>query len=192
MEPDVSCYQIAMDICASAHDWERAVELLDDLEGRGLVASDACVSSVIRALEGAKKFEAAIMFLKDRQLSKVAPGLVTFNSVMKGDEKFGNWKKVMGTLDAMPDYGVSPNAATFEIAMRSCIRAGEANRALQILKDMPQVGITPTEVHWGLAIKGCGDAGDWQRAMALLEEMRLAGFDPDAAAYTAAIDVSKC
>lgn len=217
IEMGVVGYNTAISALARVGDWQRAVQLLDDMEeatnGSDVSEVDAGVSSN-RMSNKAR--------LLDRNNSNIpAPDEISFGTVMAACERAGQWRQALRIADrinakARFDPSFAMDGLTITSALHACQQLGLADDAMRYLNMMKKLGESeganatnqrrtngrvskyarkplrgPDEVTYRLAISACSRSkpeSRWADGIRLLREMQsLTGSTPDVVAYTSCI-----
>lgn len=126
--PNIVCYNAALAACARAAAPIPALELLDEMETRGIFDTSS-YNCVMHACRGEGQWQKATAIL-DRMLS--------------GDKV----TRLGGEVRTVPP----PDACSFTSAIAACGAVGEADRALEVLRSMYDAGVIPTVVAFNAAI----------------------------------------
>lgn len=81
-QPNSHTYSAAITACARLADWQRAVDLKDQMLARGLPASPIVYNSVLAACEAARQLEAALECLEEMRLAGVPRDQYTYSTLI--------------------------------------------------------------------------------------------------------------
>jgi pentatricopeptide repeat domain-containing protein 1 len=82
VKPDVISFNTAIDACAKAGQWERALSLLVAMKSVGVTPNVRTFNCAIAACDkGNGQWERAMYLLNEMRVAGVPPDAVTFNSV---------------------------------------------------------------------------------------------------------------
>ncbi|KAL5711815.1 hypothetical protein ACHQM5_014054 [Ranunculus cassubicifolius] len=79
---------------------------------------------------------------------KIAPNVVTYNSLIHGLSRLGQWKQAISLFEKMSRENVSPGVHTFTILVDSLCKAGRLMDALKMFEAMSQFGAKPDVVTY--------------------------------------------
>lgn len=86
----------------------------------------------------------------------VDPDVVSFNSVIGGHERVGEWREAMALTREMERLeGISPNVVTFNSVIGACKRAGRSMEALAVLGLLRRKGLRPDVISYNSAMSAC-------------------------------------
>ncbi|CAM9882463.1 unnamed protein product [Ectocarpus sp. 12 AP-2014] len=211
--PNLVCYNAALTACARAREGSTALDLLEEMEGRGVFDTESFNCAML-ACRGNGQWHKATAIL-DR--------MVSGDAVRLGE---GRWGARLRTTVPRPD------AYSFASAITACGDVGRADVALELLRKMKSAGAEPNVVVFNAVIRavsrgikglafgatperagvtaageegsaaggpyaaaGRGEGGEkgghdsWRRAYFLLVEMREAGLTPEVKSYNTVLAV---
>lgn len=188
--------------------WVQALELLDEMESKGIAPSEVTYSVTISACGNGGQWEKALELLDIMRNKNLRINLITYNAAITAVSKAakqlskshtgdGNlWTRAMDLLDRMRADGIEPDGFSFSSAISCCGAEGRWEEALQLLDRMEDGGprTRPNKIAYSAAISSCGKAGQVDHAIRLFRQMRDQGISADRVAYNAlfsALRVSK-
>jgi len=121
VEPNAISFNAAISACASGGgQWEKAVQLIDEMRQNGLEPDVISFSAAISACEkGGGQWEKAIQLLAEMQRNGVAPDVISFSAAISACEKGGEWNKALELLGEMRQCGVEPNDISYNAVIES-------------------------------------------------------------------------
>lgn len=145
--PNLVCYNAALTACARAREGSAALDLLEEMEGRG-VFDTASFNCAMLACRGKGQWHKATSIL-DRMVSGDAARLGegsggTAGGVTAGE---GGWGARLRTTVPRPD------AYSFASAITACGDVGRADVALELLRKMKSAGAEPNVVVFNAVIR---------------------------------------
>ena len=127
--PNLVCYNAAMAACARAGEWGPALDLLKEMEERGIFDT-VSFNCAMHACRGQGQWRKATSIL---------------GRMLNGEAVRGAAGGVERTLPA-------PDAYSFTSAITACGAVGQADRAVELLHDMNAAGVAPTVVVFNAVI----------------------------------------
>lgn len=214
---DVYLYTSAMDACAKAGSWQRALELLDEmiLESNGAVKPNAYTYTVaITACSNGGQWERALVLLQQMKQQNIKVSTITYNAVISALAKGSTSKMkravkhqmVSASLYNRMESGNSKGHSSADSVQlkenkdgsnkHSAQEFNDSNekdqlwsKALDLLEQMKREGVKADAITYSSAIVACGSAGRWKEVLKLLKVMQKGGptTRPNRIAYTNAI-----
>ena len=217
IEMGVVGYNTAISALARVGDWQRAVQLLDEMEDS---TNGSDVSEVDFGVSSDRTSNRAKL-LDRNNFNTPAPDEITFGTVMAACERAGQWRQALRIADrinakARFDPSFAMDGLTITSALHACQQLGLADDAMRYLDMMKKLGENdganatnqrrtngrankyarkplrgPDEVTYRLAISACSRSkpeSRWADGIRLLREMQsVTGSTPDVVAYTSCI-----
>ena len=178
VDPDVITYNAAISACEKGWQWERALELLEEMKSSGIEPDVISYSAAISACEKGGQWERALELLEEMKSRGIEPNVISYNAAISACEKGGQWERALELLEEMKSRGIEPNVISYSAAISACEKGGQWERALELLEEMKSRGIEPDVISYNAAISACEKGGQWERALELLEEMKSRGIEP--------------
>ena len=187
-----------MEACAKAKMWRKALELLEEMEQKGIEPSEVTYSVTITACGNAGEWEQALALLDLMREKNMRINLITYNSAItalskaaKQTAKSGNsqnlWVKALGLLEQMKKDKLEPDGFSFCSAISCCGAEGRWEEALELMNLMQNGGprTRPNKIAYTAAIASCGRSGQVDHALRLFRKMKEQGLSADRVAYNA-------
>jgi len=196
---DTYCYTAAIDACAKASDGQKAINLLDEMNAKGIKSSSVTYSAVITACGNSGEWRKAMDMLDVMKTKKMSINLITYNSAItalsKAAKQFSPrsqadtqlWKKVLSILESIHGDGLEPDGFTYSAAITCYGAEGRWEETLELIKMMQRGGAKtkPNRVAYTAAIASCGKAGQADAALDIFKQMNEQGLSADVVAYNA-------
>ena len=173
--------------CAVGGQSRRALELLDEMEKEGIVATGSTYRSVVNACVKNGDWQKALeifSLIEDRELKLTTAAV---NLAISACRQGKQWEKALLLLNSMPDRGLQPDVITFSAVISSCRSSGNWRKAVELLQLMETRGVKPNTIAMNAVISACEKGGQWMKALDLLESMPGRGLRPDVITMNAAI-----
>ncbi|CAE8603432.1 unnamed protein product [Polarella glacialis] len=199
VEESTYAYVLALEACARASHWERAVELLSKMRGRGL-GSPPCGEAFAAAIGstcGSGRWAVALSLLADLESQAAGVGASDPESLAQALAKAlacaaqGRRQDVaLGLLERLRQLGRgAASAQAYADSIEACGRAGGRwEEALALMSRMRAEGLEPTEDAYLAMLSCCGPQGRWREALQILFEIRRSGGHPRNFAFARAIE----
>ena len=182
-----AAFDATISACAMGGQSRRALELLDEMEKEGIIATGSTYRSVMNACVKNGDWRKALelfALIEDRGLKLTT---ATINLAISACRQGGQWEKALSLLNSMPDRGLQPDVITFSMAISSCRSSGNWRKAVDLLQLMEARGVKPNTIVMNAVISACEKGGQWMKALDLLESMPGRGLRPDVVTMNAAI-----
>ena len=169
---------VALRACASAELWADALEIFQSLELRQVEKDHMSYTQTLKAC-GAH-WELALE-LYSQLLSRLAPDLFTFGSMLAACERGGQWRLCLQLLESSE----LRDGYIYGCVMGSCAQAKQWQITLELFKEAKESGLELNLVPYTTALDAYGLAGCWEEALDLLEDLKNTS-EPKLLSYTAA------
>eukprot|EP00928_Gymnodinium_smaydae_P025446 TRINITY_DN20259_c0_g4_i1.p1 TRINITY_DN20259_c0_g4~~TRINITY_DN20259_c0_g4_i1.p1 ORF type:complete len:1436 (-),score=270.76 TRINITY_DN20259_c0_g4_i1:105-4412(-) len=177
---------LEFELCARAQNWQSALWLLWQLQGRG-EADETSYSQAGAVCESAGRWQEACALLHQVHQRGQAGAQERYAGAMRLCEAHGAWKEAHALLCDLRCRGHVADADCYHGAIATCARQGQWKCAVELLDDMLNARGEPSVATYTAAMDACAKAGQWQRALELLARVKASGQEPTAAVYGAAI-----
>ncbi len=123
--------------------------------------------------------------LFESQKTHVVPNHLTYNLLVFGAARAGDWTQAQNFRDEMLQHKLRPDAHTYQGLLMACGKAKEKKMIGELLSQIDGPKLIPI---YTTAIAASARCGDWQGALALLRQMKEEdGLEPGVGAYQAAM-----
>ncbi|WVZ95582.1 hypothetical protein U9M48_041326 [Paspalum notatum var. saurae] len=113
--------------------------------------------------------------------------LGTWNSMIFGCCRAGEWEEARRLLDDMRRQGTDPGVVTWNTLISSYARSGDLDVAMDLLEQMEDSGVAPDVVTWTSLVSGLVHSDRGAEALQCFIRMRLAGVEPNGMTIASAI-----
>ncbi|KAJ4954083.1 hypothetical protein NE237_030915 [Protea cynaroides] len=115
------------------------------------------------------------------------PGLVGYNTMIKGYCKFGMMKDAISCIGRMRERHIFPDAFTYSTIVDGYVKQDDMDGALRAFRNMMQQRCKPNVVTYSSLINGFCRKGESHRAVGLFREMQSCGLTPNVVTYSVLI-----
>ena len=129
-DSSVSTYNAAISAC---RDWQKALEIFDDLMGRDLEPTMYTYNAMISACAKARQWQKAVELFDDLTDRGLEPDIITYSALISACEKGRQWKRALWLFDDLKERGLEPELITYNSLISACGKAGQWSKALQVL-----------------------------------------------------------
>eukprot|EP00921_Rhytidocystis_pertsovi_P004731 GHVQ01008212.1.p1 GENE.GHVQ01008212.1~~GHVQ01008212.1.p1 ORF type:complete len:1253 (-),score=247.56 GHVQ01008212.1:4083-7841(-) len=178
-DPSEVTYGCMFDALVSNNRVDEAVQLLDQMKGRGRTRPNTVMySTIIKGFAQAKQLDKALAVYGEMKALGVPVNTVTYNSIVDACARVGGMDKAAALLEDMQEQGVEPDLITFSTIIKGYCVHGHMDKSLQLLKVMAERGIQPDGILYNSLLDGCVKAGRADLCEELWSDMRSSGICP--------------
>ncbi|GER49347.1 pentatricopeptide repeat (PPR) superfamily protein [Striga asiatica] len=134
---NVHIYNACLMSCQRLGLWEKAVEIIWEMEVSGFLVSVVSYNLVIGACEVARKPKVALQVYEQMAMQKLSPDVFTRLSLVRSCAWGSLWDKVEEILKA------EPNGSLYNAAIQGMCLKGRADLARKLYKKMHEMGLKP-------------------------------------------------
>ncbi|CAM9875314.1 unnamed protein product, partial [Ectocarpus fasciculatus] len=167
--------------------WPMALELLADMERRGVEPDVVTYNSLINVLRWGGQRDRALEILDGMNAKGgaggVRPDVITYNSAIAACASGGEWKKASQLIGEMRRKGLKPDRYSYTSAIHACSKAGNPEEALRLLRAMEASNVVPDVIAMTACMDALAAGGKWSEAITILDEMRSKGVTPNERTY---------
>lgn len=185
--PDAFTFTTAITACGKAGQWERALGLLEEMEGAGqpqegggqqstvaIAPNVAAINAAISACARAGRADSALGLL-NRMVAREGEGFVGSIRTSDGLERQNRSESPSSTprgkaSEEGPAWPAA-DSVSFNSAMEACAISGRWKEGATLLARMREAGVRPDVCSYGAHLACLRAGGQWQRALEVLEEM---------------------
>lgn len=197
---DTYFYTAVIDVCSKGGMWEKALELLNEMEEKSIKPSEVTFSVAITACGNGGQWQKALDLLSLMRKREIAINLYVYNAAITALSKAAKRKsktnedpdrqlyhEVLNLLNQMKEDGIEPDGFSFSSAISCCGSEGRWQEALNLIDLMQRGGprTQPNKVAYTAAITSCGRSGQADKAIQLFRQMKDQGLQADRVAYNA-------
>jgi len=188
LQTNTIIYNAAAGACMRGQQWQRSLNLANEVSTRGLLWDTVSWNSAMHAQQQGQQWPRALQSFLSMLERDHALSVVTCNTAMKTAASGQLWRYALELLATeMPRRKILPDVITYNTAISACEKDQQWEWGLRLLADMRNADLLPDRVSYNTAISACEKGRHWQGALALLQEMQRVKIVLDSISYNAAI-----
>eukprot|EP00953_Heterococcus_sp_UTEX-ZZ885_P014937 8426-Heterococcus_DN1.PRE.1 len=166
LTPDATSFNSTIDACSKGGQWQKAVEVLHEMQEQGLKPDVTSYNTTMDACSGSGQWQKATAILREMICAGVKPDIISYNRVINACQKGEQWQLTLDLLAELKAAGLQPNAVTYGCVIDASHAAKEHQKVEELYLEMLQRGLT--HYHWNStpADKGMLDFHDFGIGMA--------------------------
>lgn len=169
-EPDRRSFNTAITACGRSHEWQRAVELLQNLGDRARLGVDhISLAATISACDMGGQWQLAILLLDESIRSRMLTPQC-FTSAISACE--GDWERALSLFKDMRQLTLQQGPKSFGAVITACSRRSRWAVAVALLLQMSKQDLVPSGCHIGSIAEALTQLNAEATADQLLEEFR--------------------
>ncbi|CAL8469671.1 g9212 [Coccomyxa elongata] len=184
---DVYTYTTIISQCGSHQQLRKALELVAEMRGHGVVCNVHTYSALMNVCIKANELELALDVYGQLLREGCTPNLVTYNILIDIHGKMGNWQEAVQVLDALEGQGTKPEVRTYNTIISACNRSGQPEHALRVYERMLADGAQPTATTYTALISAYGKTGKIEEALRIFQDMVRRGCERNVITYSSLI-----
>ena len=134
--PDLTCYNLALNIFAKAGETEQILDTLREMHKNKIESDDVTYSTAINCFGKTGNWEKALELLNRQKESGIPPSQITFTAALSACQKAGRWEESLQLLEDMKATRIQPDEIASRIALVACFRAAQFRAALNLVGPM--------------------------------------------------------
>jgi len=188
--PDAVFFSFVAGSCTNAGLLDAAVTLLTKASQFGRRIEPYAYNNLLNLLIARGRAQDAVaLFESWIQDGLYSPDGWSFNVVIKGVCRVGNFQKALELVERMTEFGCSPDTITHNILVDGLCRAKQVNRGHDLLRRLQRDGVCmPNVVTYTSVISGYCKAGRMEDALSVYNDMLESGTRPNTVTYNVLIN----
>jgi len=181
-------FNTLIDACSRSKDMARIPALLEAMSQANIAPNTITFSTIIKAYCAGpeNRLSQAFDVLEQMKHSPdVSPDEVTYNTMLDGCARFGQFDRGMSVLEEMQQQGVKPSNFTLSVLAKLANRSRRPQEAFQLTSDIAVKYNIRMNVHvYNNLIQACNLSTDLPRALETFAGLLEAKVRPDARTYS--------
>ncbi|KAH9329592.1 hypothetical protein KI387_001700 [Taxus chinensis] len=183
-KPNEHIYTIMIGILGREGLLDKCSEIFEEMPGQGVGWDVYSFTALINAYGRNGQHETSLHLLARMERERIAPSLITYNTVINACAKGGfGWEGLLGLFAQMRHEGIQPDIITYNTLLGACASRGLSSEAEMVFRTMNEAGIVPNALTYTYVVETFRQVGLIDRVSELLRELELAGNLPDVTAY---------
>jgi len=150
---------------------DRAFELWQKLEERGLEPDVVTYNTLLDVCAKAKLWERALLILKVMEANCVKADAVSLTTAITACRRAGKTETALKLAKKMKAMGIEQSIVTRGEVLWSLAEEGKDKAALDYLQEMQEEGVSPDMHCYDAASMACAKSGNWEGAVGILNEV---------------------
>ena len=190
LRADVVMYSSVLAACAGL--WVHALNLLEEMERKQLLATAVPMNCAIHCCSLAAKWKQATLLLEDMELRQIQADVVTYTAAIKACGAGGKWQKAVWLLHEARLKQLQPNLVTYNSALAACGHDGPGSpgsrwqQAASLLEEA-RAQLPVDVVSYNAVLSAMSSQAHWQHSVMLRASMYTAGIAEDLYTCTATV-----
>jgi len=176
IKPNAHCYSAAVNACEKGGQWQRALELFQQMQDNHVQPTTITCTSVVSACKVCGQWQEALSVLTQMKTMGVPADAHTFSNAISACNKAGKWMAAIRTYEDMRSYNVEPTVVCFGAVLCACQKGKQWQVAMAILNEMK---VNPDYIVYIAVLSTCCKCGRWAEAIHILRRMVGDGVKPD-------------
>ncbi|CAM9569916.1 unnamed protein product [Ectocarpus sp. 4 AP-2014] len=190
VKPDSTSVGWAIQACAAAGQWDRALATFSGAKSDGIEPGQLCFDAALLACAVGGQGARATSLLAEMATLESEHRLARLEEEENASPSLGANNQGVRTVPHLSEDDAAPRRSTdsYRLGMEACRRGGDTRGVMSTFVIMEEEGFEPDVACFNEALQACAEGGGrFERAAAFLEEMKEAGLCPDNVSYSAAL-----
>ena len=96
---DIVAYNTAIHACAKSQQWQRALQLMEDMQGKGVPADTITYNTAISACAKGGQWQRALQLMGDMQSNGIPVDTRTYTAAISACEKGWQWQRALQVME---------------------------------------------------------------------------------------------
>lgn len=169
---DVFSFTAVIATCKTERGAERAVEVMDDMQARGIEQNVHTYTALMNVYGKCGKYTLALNIYQKMVEAGQVPNVVTYNTLIHTFGKLGQCDKALKVLDTMKKSGVQPVLRTYNTLIIACNLCNQPRKALTVSAWLLADGFLPSSTTYNALISAYGKVRQFDKALEIYQWMR--------------------
>jgi pentatricopeptide repeat domain-containing protein 1 len=145
VQPSVVAYNALIDACEKGAQWQRAVEVFEEMKVARVQPDVKLYSALISACEKGAQWQRAMAVFEEMKAARVQPTVITYSALISACEKGAQWQRAVEVFAEMKAAGVQPDVYTYNALINVLWRGGQRRTAVDLYMVASQAGVYPLQ-----------------------------------------------
>ncbi|KAK6136039.1 hypothetical protein DH2020_030205 [Rehmannia glutinosa] len=184
--PNVVSYNTVLNWYCKKGRYKEAIPLLDHMSCRGIEADVFTYNVLVDDLYG--KIVVAGKIYDEMCKVNISPNRITYNALIDGHCRVGNFVEAFGLLNDMEARGLKPNEVTYGTLLNGLCKHGELDSTKSLLARMKLDGVNVNSFMYTMLMDGECRSGTLTETVKLVDKMFKDNINPDVVTYSVLVN----
>ncbi|KAK8693569.1 hypothetical protein V6N13_071146 [Hibiscus sabdariffa] len=162
-----------------------AIELFNDMQGKGLKGNAVTYTTLITAFCDVDNFDKAIDLFDQMLRSECSADVTVCHNLIYCLCKTGQMDDADSVLSKFKQAGIGLDSVCYNALVNGFVKRNDVYKAYEIVKEMEEVGVKPDSVTYDTLIAYFFRNGNSSLALRVMKQMIKKGFEPSITRYEA-------
>ena len=150
--------------CSEAMQWQRALDIFENEECRGLMAYNAGITACVRG----EQWQQALQMVDEASGNRLELNCITCSAALKACEVGSAWSAAQSLLR----MSIRPNVIMYNSAINALAKGSQWREAIATMQEMQVHTMEPDLLTYSSSAGAFGEAVKWQESLGLMLEVR--------------------
>eukprot|EP00897_Mesotaenium_endlicherianum_P004749 jgi/Mesen1/4301/ME000022S03586 len=155
VEPTLEVCNAALLACQAKGKWQRGLQIIYDMERRGITPNVVSYSTLVKACEVAREGKPALEVYQRMLRVRCRPNAFTYAALIRTLGKAGEWQRAFEIFEDMRLAGDSPNVHVYNALIFALGHNGQPEMLMGVYKRMRRYGVMPDAVTEHMVRRYC-------------------------------------
>lgn len=118
---DEVIYNSILDGCAKTNNYERGMEIFDDMEKSNIPKSNVTYSILIKIYANSGRHDKALALLEEMKANMIKPGVIVYTCLIQTCLKSKKFEKAISLFENMKESGARPDHVLYNTVINGCL-----------------------------------------------------------------------
>ncbi|XP_020522408.1 pentatricopeptide repeat-containing protein At1g74850, chloroplastic isoform X2 [Amborella trichopoda] len=188
-KPNEPIYALMLGILGREGLLDKCSEVFEEMPTQGVPRSALSFTALINSYGRNGQHEVTLHLLGRMKRERVAPTVLTYNTVLAACARGGlEWEGLLGLFAQMRHDGVRPDIATYNTLLSACASRGLSDQAETVFRAMNEAGVLPDVATHKHLVSAFEKVEHLEKVSELLAEMESSGNPPDVPSYNVLVE----